>query len=497
MVARQRSDAVQMDVFRLGIVGVTLLGVVVMMLVLPSTSSAMRVLSSDFGDKDPCAQLGIGNQCGVVTKHNIAGKESEKPVNVEIQCSPLLKMPFGTLLAGDLVANNNDGNHRGDPFFVGNVEADGWLNTKGQPYIHGNIAEALRLQQFQGSKAIVDALISAGAGVTSTLAASLIICAVGGVPTLGLACGTTGAIVGGAVVAALVGATGAVIKDFINAQYNRIKAMGDADWFVWSNTLVTWNSFGDITDTSINPSLTDVNANPFHTDYVRIGVQWSNVPVGQGSEFFSAKEGGKANAESSSTSSHPVSAAQVTKVIHEISSLNFNAGPDGIDPSGRKRVRTGTRGPNLLRGGPGDDVLQSLGSNDRVTGGPGDDYINGGSGSDRLWGNAGRDIMMGRSGNDMPNGGPGHDILIGGAGADTLIGGPGSDWMFDSKGPTVVRTGRHTGKGTDVVNVRDGRGDDVVYCESGKTLVYADRGDRIVGHCGRIVRRGPLLRMPG
>lgn len=37
----------------------------------------------------------------------------------------------------------------------------------------------------------------------------------------------------------------------------------------------------------------------------------------------------------------------------------------------------------------------------------------------------------------------------------------------------------------------------LVYCESRKTLVYADRGDRVVGHCGRVVHHGRLLRMPG
>ena len=58
--------------------------------------------------------------------------------------------------------------------------------------------------------------------------------------------------------------------------------MGDADWFVWSNTKVFWDSFGSITDTTIDPSLVDPNVNPFHKDLVRIGVEWSNVPLGQG-----------------------------------------------------------------------------------------------------------------------------------------------------------------------------------------------------------------------
>jgi hypothetical protein len=114
-----------------------------------------------------------------------------------------------------------------------------------------------------------------------------IVCAVGGIPTLGIACaGALGAL-GAAAVGALVSATSAVIKDLVATQVNRIKAMGNADWFVWSNTLVSWNSFGDITDTWVNPSLTNVNPNPFHRVQVRIGVQYSNAAAGGGPDFFS------------------------------------------------------------------------------------------------------------------------------------------------------------------------------------------------------------------
>jgi hypothetical protein len=247
---------------------------------LPSSSSAMRQYSSDFGDRDPCAQAGVGDRGGTLTRTYMDKSRSDKPVSVLLQCSPVLSMRFGTLLADDVFLS-------GGRSFQGDMTARGWLNTKGHPFIHGDVSEALRLQSLQGAQTVVNALIAAGATLGGTLAVSGIVCAVGGIPTLGIACaGALGAL-GAAAVGALVSATSAVIKDLVATQVNRIKAMGNADWFVWSNTLVSWNSFGDITDTWVNPSLTNVNPNPFHRVQVRIGVQYSNAAAGGGPDFFS------------------------------------------------------------------------------------------------------------------------------------------------------------------------------------------------------------------
>jgi hypothetical protein len=428
-----------------------------------SSASAMRTLSSDVGDKDPCAQAGVGDNGGTVIKRNIGGPKSDKPVNILLQCSPLLVMPAGILLADDLVRRNDEGHYAAGPNFAGgNQDSIPWENTFGFPYIHGNIAEQLRLQNFQGSDAIKNALIAAGAGLTSALAVSGVVCAVGGIPTLGISCGTAAAILGGAAVSAITGAVGSVIKDFINAQYNRIKAMGDADWFVWSNTKVFWDSFGSITDTTINPSLVDPNVNPFHKDLVRIGVEWSNVPLGQGPEFFQAKDGGGSGR--------------------------------ALAPSGIHQL--GTNGHNLMNGGPGNDTLLGLGGNDALHGGHGNDLLDGGRGNDVLYGGPGNDTLYGGPGNDVLDGGPGNDILVGGPGSDTLDGGPGSDTIVDTSGPTLVRTGTNNGPTDDFVNVRDGRGDDTVICGSRRSTVIADAGDRVLGKCGKVIRRGPILRLP-
>lgn len=121
--------------------------------------------------------------------------------------------------------------------------------TKGTPFIKGDIAEALLLQDRQLSKEVINTLSGAGATVA----------------------------------AALTGAVSAVLRDFFTAQLNRFSAMRDAQWFIWSNSLVTWNSFGDISDKWINPSFTCVD--PFGGTCVRIGVTYSNVAVGQGPDF--------------------------------------------------------------------------------------------------------------------------------------------------------------------------------------------------------------------
>ncbi|MDW5597567.1 calcium-binding protein [Conexibacter stalactiti] len=478
--------------------GVLLGAVLALGLLLPSTGAAMRHLSSDVGDADPCAST--GDDGGVLVKRNIGGRDSLRPVDVLLQCSPKMEIPFGTLIADDIVAKHYGGNWRGSPFFRGDMDYSDsdsrfrWLNTNGAPFIHGNIAEALRLQTFQGNRAIANALIAAGSSAITAIGASVIVCAVGGLPTFGIACATIPAAIGGAVVAAVTAAATAVVKDFLTAQYNRYSAMADADWFVWSDTKVFWNSFGDITDTMINPSLTNPNPNPFRTDHVRIGVQFSNVATGQGAEYFSATAK-DASASATAAQRAPDATLEGRSLGEQIATTNFNAGTRGISPAGEKRVRTGTDARDTLRGADGDDTLRGRGNDDRVYAGAGADNVDGGAGDDRLDGEAGRDNLFAGPGDDRVVGGAGHDVLLGGPGRDVLAGGPGSDMIVDAQGPTVVRTGAG-GRGGDFVNVRDGRDDDVVICSGGRSRVVVDRGDEVRGRCGAVVRRGRILRMP-
>ena len=129
-------------------------------------------------------------------------------------------------------------------------------------------------------------------------------------------------------------------------------------------------------------------------------------------------------------------------------------------------TKRGNSGQNVLQGGPESNVLLGEGGNDLLVSG---------GGNNRLFGGAGNDVLLG-------NAKDGTNVLNGGPGADTII----------DRGPAVVYTGTQTGRGWDYVYVRDGHADDTVVCQSRRTIVYADKGDRIRGRCGQVIRQGPI-----
>ncbi|HEY2053353.1 MAG TPA: calcium-binding protein [Solirubrobacterales bacterium] len=139
-------------------------------------------------------------------------------------------------------------------------------------------------------------------------------------------------------------------------------------------------------------------------------------------------------------------------------------GPPNLTSFSATNLRTsqlGTKGPNVLYGGPESNTMKVLAGNDIVRGGAGNDTLIGGGGLDSL------------------NGGPGEDTLLGGSGADKLV---------DTAGPTLVKTGTNGSAAPDYVNVSDGNGDDTVICENPNTYVIADANDKVSGECGRVVR---------
>lgn len=125
-------------------------------------------------------------------------------------------------------------------------------------------------------------------------------------------------------------------------------------------------------------------------------------------------------------------------------------------------------------------------------GSSGSDRLVAGPQSTTLRGRAGADLLIGGDGHDTLLGGRGADVLAGGRGRDQLDGGPGADEIVDLYGPSRVSTGSARGPHGDVVYVRDGRGDDVVRCETTHSTVVADEGDRVLGRCGEVVRSGPI-----
>lgn len=72
----------------------------------------------------------------------------------------------------------------------------------------------------------------------------------------------------------------------------------------------------------------------------------------------------------------------------------------------------GTQRQDKIEGGPGPDVIATLGGNDRVKGGGGRDLICGGEGPDRVIGGGAKDKIDGGEGNDRCGGAKGNDKLL-------------------------------------------------------------------------------------
>jgi hypothetical protein len=162
-------------------------------------------------------------------------------------------------------------------------------------------------------------------------------------------------------------------------------------------------------------------------------------------------------------------------------------------------VKTRDLKPGELQDCQGDDVMGGLRLPDSAvtvvhSATTGSDILRGGPESEVFRGLSGNDIMGGGGGNDTLVAGPGDDLLVGSSGHDVIDGGPGADTIIDTRGPALIRTGTKTGPGWDYVYVRDGRADDTVICGSRHTYVVADKGDRVRGHCGEVIRRGPIDR---
>ena len=123
---------------------------------------------------------------------------------------------------------------------------------------------------------------------------------------------------------------------------------------------------------------------------------------------------------------------------------------------------TGTNGPDVIYGTPGNDVIDAgngkdfvcgLGGNDTIIGGNGKDQLLGGLGNDTISGGEGNDEILGgdfsegggpfgpTDGNDTLDGGAGNDFITGQRGTDTVNGGVGDDELFGGPGNDTVSGG--------------------------------------------------------
>jgi len=134
----------------------------------------------------------------------------------------------------------------------------------------------------------------------------------------------------------------------------------------------------------------------------------------------------------------------------------------------------GTDGPDTLNGSGGGDDMDARQDDDELFGNEGDDFMRGDA-------SVAPDGINGTStltdGNDLLKGGPGFDVLVGYGGNDELGGGRSGDFIFAeesslNEGEDIVNGGR----GNDFIEARDGV-KDTINCGRGKfDVAFFDTG---------------------
>src|ERR1700712_5882017 len=111
-----------------------------------------------------------------------------------------------------------------------------------------------------------------------------------------------------------------------------------------------------------------------------------------------------------------------------------DAGAGGVSCNGKHATIVsnaakivGTKAPDVIVAGPGNNTIYGEGGNDLICGGEGDDTIDGERGVDKIYGEGGDDTIEGERGSDTLDGGAGNDKILGGRGSRHIEGGDGSD----------------------------------------------------------------------
>jgi Ca2+-binding RTX toxin-like protein len=134
----------------------------------------------------------------------------------------------------------------------------------------------------------------------------------------------------------------------------------------------------------------------------------------------------------------------------------------------------GTKAPDVIVAGAGDNTIDGEGGDDLICAGGGDDTVHGGRGSDTIDGEGGDDTIYGERGSDQLDGGGDEDALFGESGNDDLDGGadngdrvnggPGDDSLSGGAGDYDVLTG---GPGNDKIDGGPGQHDGASYAGTG------------------------------
>ena len=136
----------------------------------------------------------------------------------------------------------------------------------------------------------------------------------------------------------------------------------------------------------------------------------------------------------------------------------------------------GNAGNDYLSGGLDDDILNAGDGDDELQGDDGADELRAGNGNDRIVGGLGNDHMWGDDGNDSLDGGLNNDTLYGGTGDDKVIGGLGSDELYGEDGNDTVYAGAdEKGSSRDTINtIVGGTGRDFLFGDLGVDTIYGD-----------------------
>jgi Ca2+-binding RTX toxin-like protein len=134
-----------------------------------------------------------------------------------------------------------------------------------------------------------------------------------------------------------------------------------------------------------------------------------------------------------------------------LAALALSAAPAGAKPSCDGKAATiasnaasitGTKAPDVIVAGAGDNEIHGEGGNDTICAGPGNDDVDGGRGNDSLFGEEGDDVMHGERGSDRLDGGGDADHVFGDSGNDEVSGGDGDrDSAFGDEGDDSVSGG--------------------------------------------------------
>ncbi|NNC79466.1 MAG: hypothetical protein HKN94_04860 [Acidimicrobiales bacterium] len=148
----------------------------------------------------------------------------------------------------------------------------------------------------------------------------------------------------------------------------------------------------------------------------------------------------------------------------------------------------GTRGPDFICAGPGDNLIVTGGGNDIVYAGDGNDIVRSQGGADQVFGGEGDDVLNSGKGNDVVEGGPGNDRVNGGDNRDTLSGQDGNDRIVGGSGNDIMTGGlgndaMHGGFGKDSISGEDGR-DRLSGNSGGDNIEGGDGDDFINGGSG-------------